>query len=83
MPSYVVEYDPEMCIICKKCAEIDPELWDVPAGGKAVLKGGQQHGSIFKVEIAQDKLELAKKTASNCPMKIIHILDQSTLRHII
>ncbi len=81
--TYTIEYDPTLCICCKKCAEAAPTLWEMEPGGKAILKGSQKSGSIFKVDISDSDLESHKKAANACGMKVIHILDKGTMRHIL
>ena len=64
------------CIGCNSCTEHAPGNWKIDEiDGKANLKRAQKKDNIFIAEISELEIEVNKKAAQDCPVKIIHIIN--------
>jgi ferredoxin len=79
MPKTItVVHDRSKCIGCRSCVLIAPQNWTIlETDGKARLIGSKKKGGenneVYVGEIFDVDLELNKKAAAACPMKIIKI----------
>lgn len=62
------------CIGCGICYEMMPAIWRMSKkDGKATLLKSTLKKDLFILSIDGSLVEEAKKTASACPVKIIHV----------
>ena len=75
MPKTItVVHDRDKCIGCRSCVLLAPQNWTIlETDGKARLIGSKKKDKVYVGEIFDVDLELNKKAATACPMKIIKI----------
>ncbi len=61
----------DKCIGCGSCAVICPKFWEMDKDGKATLKGSEQAGSNYELEV--EELSCNEDAEASCPVGIIHI----------
>jgi len=88
MTKFTIWHDRQKCIGCTACAVAAPEYWemDYAGDGRADLRGSkktEKNGIIVKEELQVDDVEPNKKAADNCPVNVIHIIDNKTKKQII
>ena len=65
------------CIGCNSCTEHAPGNWEIdPSDGKVNLKRATGENGVFITEISELEIEDNKRAAQDCPVGIIHIVDQ-------
>lgn len=83
--AYKVVYDEKNCTAANRCMNIQPKLWKLGGGKKAVLEGGQLNQQTGKYErVIEDKdFEAYKETALICPSYVIDIVDTKTGKSVL
>lgn len=67
----------ERCIGCNSCTEQAPGTWSIDSvDGKANLRGAQEKNEAFVAEISEPEIMDNLCAARDCPMGIIHVLDE-------
>jgi ferredoxin len=68
----------EECIGCNSCVEYAKNYWKMnDADGKSDLLGAEEKNGVFIKDIAEFEIEGNEDAALACPMKIIHIVDNT------
>ncbi len=63
------------CIGCNICYEMQADMWRMSKkDGKATLLKAKVKKDIYMLEINNEQVELSKRTANACPVKIIKVL---------
>lgn len=63
------------CIGCNACCDIWPSRWAMSrTDGKCTLVHGKEKKGIWQVQISEDELEMNRRAADACPVKIIRIV---------
>lgn len=66
------------CIGCNFCVEIAPRNWFMDLeNGKAKLRRAEEKNGIFIAEISEPEVEVNKRAARSCPVKIIKVIDEN------
>ncbi len=69
----VVHYKKD-CISCGACAAIAPQFWEMDEEGMSQLKGAQEVGDHWELQMEDDEAKEANQEAADvCPVQIIHI----------
>jgi ferredoxin len=69
----IVQYR-DKCIGCNLCYEMWPLRWRMSkTDGKSVLVGGEKKKLVYTTLISEDEVEINKKIADACPVKLIKI----------
>ena len=72
--SKIVHYR-DKCVGCGICYEQQPELWRMSKkDGKASLLKSTAKKKIFMLSVSNALVQQARKTARECPVKIIKIV---------
>lgn len=67
----------EQCIGCNSCTEHARGTWTIdPNDGKANLRDAQEKNGAFVANIAEPEVIDNLYAARDCPMSIIHVLDE-------
>ena len=74
MAKYKIEHDRDGCIGCGACEMNCPDNWKMADDGKSKPK---------KTEISEEEFECNKKAADECPVNVIHIINEETKEKII
>ena len=65
------------CIGCNSCTEHAPGNWEIDqVDGKVNLKRASGANGVFIAEISELEIEDNTRAAQDCPVGIIHIVDQ-------
>ena len=83
MTKYRIKYDRKGCIGAGVCAAIAEKHWEMNKDGLADLINGKEVDGFFEKIIDESELEIVKKAAENCPVNVIHIIDEETGKQII
>ena len=66
----------DRCIGCNSCVEHAPEQWTISkADGKSNLLGAEKKKDCFVRLISTVELEANKRAAQDCPVHIIHVIE--------
>ncbi len=62
------------CISCGACAAINPEFWEMDPEGLAQLKGAENKGDHWELEVDTEAAKVSNQEAADvCPVNIIHV----------
>ncbi len=67
LSKHKIEYDRPGCIGCGTCPVLCPENWFMEEDGQAQFK---------KKEINENDFDSNMEAAKNCPVNVIHVLDE-------
>jgi ferredoxin len=72
---YKIEYDREGCIGAAMCVSAADDNW--------VMDEKDGKANVKHVELSEEELERNLKAARDCPVNVIHIIEQETKNKLI
>jgi ferredoxin len=73
MANYQVKHFKKDCISCGACAAISPTFWEMDEEGLAQLKGSNEKGDHWELDISESDKNENQEAADVCPVQIIKV----------